>query len=312
MQNKRIKVVNISGSGRSGSTLLGNVLGQSDGFFFGGELRSIWKLLLTEESLCACGVPLRECSIWRGIFNKAFGGIEMVNAEMIAQTIQNTTRSKHMLHRLFKYKENNFNLLVSSYLKEIKKLFFSIQSFSNCKVIVDSSKSPLYGYILSLIEGLDVYIIHLIRDPRGVAYSRQKKKIQSYEKKIIYMRQYNSFNSSLTWNIINLLTESLRKRYHLNCLRVCYEDFANNPQKVLNRILDFIGEPSSSSSLVSEKIADLNANHSVWGNPARFQTGETEIKLDEEWKEKMNKTDILISSLVTFPLLLKYGYKLTT
>ena len=36
-----VKVVYIAGMGRSGSTLLGSLLGQLDGFFFVGEFRHL-------------------------------------------------------------------------------------------------------------------------------------------------------------------------------------------------------------------------------------------------------------------------------
>jgi len=65
--NNKIKVLYITGWGRSGSTILDNIMGQIDGFFSVGELRYIWDRNLIENRLCGCGVPLEECPIWSQI-----------------------------------------------------------------------------------------------------------------------------------------------------------------------------------------------------------------------------------------------------
>ena len=59
MPNNRVKVLYIAGPGRSGSTVLGNVLGEIEGFFHGGELNFIWEHNLIENRLCSCGAPAR-------------------------------------------------------------------------------------------------------------------------------------------------------------------------------------------------------------------------------------------------------------
>ena len=62
------------------------------------------------------------------------------------------------------------------------------------------------------MDNLDVYSIHLIRDPRGIAYSRKKKMLQPDKEKTIYIERFNSFDSFLKWNIRNLLAEYLWKQ----------------------------------------------------------------------------------------------------
>lgn len=44
-----VKVLYIAGWGRSGSTILDNVLGQVEGFFSGGELSYLWERGLSEN-----------------------------------------------------------------------------------------------------------------------------------------------------------------------------------------------------------------------------------------------------------------------
>ena len=85
---QKLKVLNITGWGRSGSTILGSILGSCKDFFFGGELRNIWKLSLLDNRLCGCGVPLKECSFWKKVFNSAFGSIDNVDAKQVLKKIR--------------------------------------------------------------------------------------------------------------------------------------------------------------------------------------------------------------------------------
>jgi len=51
----RTRVLYILGWGRSGSTVLGNILGEIDGFFSAGELHYLWERSLVEGRACGCG-----------------------------------------------------------------------------------------------------------------------------------------------------------------------------------------------------------------------------------------------------------------
>ena len=49
-------------------------------------------------------------------------------------------------------------------------------------------------------------------------------------------------------------------------------------------------------------------NHTVSGNPIRFQNGAMRIQLDEEWKSNIGWLDRQVVNLLTWPFLLRYGY----
>ena len=76
------------------------------------------------------------------------------------------------------------------------------------------------------------------------------------------------------------------------------------------KILNFIDEPEAKTPFISKDEVVLNTNHSVWGNPSRFNKGNVTIKPDMEWTNKLSKADKLISTFVTLPLLSKYGCKI--
>ena len=59
-----MKILFISGWGRSGSTLLDRLLGQIEGFHSAGEIRYLWDRGLLDDRPCGCGQPVRRCEVW--------------------------------------------------------------------------------------------------------------------------------------------------------------------------------------------------------------------------------------------------------
>ena len=58
METSKVKVLYVMGHGGSGSTILGNVLGELNGFFHAGELDTLWALTKWNVSEAArAGVP---------------------------------------------------------------------------------------------------------------------------------------------------------------------------------------------------------------------------------------------------------------
>ncbi len=308
--NKKIKVINITGWGRNGSTILGKILGEIEGCFFAGEIRNIWNKVLVENRLCGCGVPFKECKLWESVFSEAFNGFDNLDAQGIKKLSRQYDKSKSLPLIFFPAGRKFINSHLSSYINNQEKLFEAMKAVTGAKVIIDSSKSPFYGYLLTQVKNIDLYFIHLIRDPRGIAFSRQKKLIQPDKTQTMFMEKHDSFSSALLWNLRNLTSEKLCSNLREKSLLIHYSDFIKNPKAAINTILELIDEHPSKLPFISDDEVTLGTNHSVWGNPVRFQNGIVKLKLDEEWKEKLNKKDKMISTLVTLPFLIRYGYSL--
>ena len=69
-----VPVVFIGGSGRSGSTLIGRILGQIPGFVDAGELSALAWAGLGENRLCGCGRSFDACPFWTSVGATAYGG----------------------------------------------------------------------------------------------------------------------------------------------------------------------------------------------------------------------------------------------
>ncbi|CAN5808103.1 sulfotransferase [soil metagenome] len=311
MNEDRIRVLYIAGMGRSGSTVLGNILGQFDGFFHGGELRFIWDRGLIENWTCGCGSPFRECELWRTIFQDAFGGMGGVDSQEMFRQREIGTRTHHIPLMLMSPGRRLLNSRSGEYLESLGKLYRAIQHNTGSSVIVDSSNFPAYAYALGMLRPIDLYVVHLIRDSRATAYSWLRKKLHAdagSSQDSVYIRQYSPLDTALRWSIRNLATEVLWRRSAGRYLTLRYEDLITNPQRSIDSILEMLQTSPSGSPFTSEHEVKFGVNHTVSGNPNRSQTGTVRLRLDEEWKKKLKPFDKSMVTALTWPLLVRYGY----
>ncbi|GMT42524.1 MAG: sulfotransferase family protein [bacterium] len=307
MKKGNIKVLYIAGRGRSGSTILDNLLGQVDGFFSAGEIR-LGGRRLAEDSYCGCGGRLTECDVWRGVLKKAFGNANRAAAGEMLHLVDMGARPHQIPQMLMSNNESLKNSRMGKCVEVIEKLYGAIADATGCEVIVDSSKYPPYAYLLGRVPMIDLYVVHLIRDSRAVAYSwiRQKQKNITQSNDPLYRRSVNPVQSSIKWSLVNLSAELLlgRRRY----MRIRYEDIMVNPWKTMRRILDLVGKtPPAYEPLPGNRI-NLVTTHTISGNPKRFQTGTVELRLDDEFKSKMRPSSSRLVTALTWPLLYRYGY----
>ena len=302
----KIKVLYIAGEGRSGSTILGNILGQVEGFFHIGELRQVWIPGFIQNMPCGCGVPFRECPVWRAIFEKAFGGTDQIDLEELFQRYQDGSRTRHIPRVLLPGGNAFLKSRLGIYLPTIARLYRAIRDVTASEVIVDSTKRPIDAFVLKIIPDLDLYIVHLIRDSRAVAYSWTRKKRQTGTDQFLPRR--GPAQSSLTWNLFNFATPLLQTSRSNRYLRLRYEDFVDNPRTATKNILDFIGRKSSTAPFVSDREAELTTNHGIMGNPDKFNVGRIMLRADTEWEAQMSRWDWLSVTMLTWPWLLQYGY----
>jgi hypothetical protein len=299
MSASKIKVLYIAGWGRSGSTILNDILGQIEGFFSVGEARYIWDHGLIANWPCGCGVPFKECAVWQKVLDEAFGGANCVSAHTLC-SLRERVRTSHLPLILLPGGESWLMSRLGEYPASLERLYRAIQTTIGCRVIVDSSKFPSYAWVLETIPGIDLYIVHLIRDPRGVAYSwRSKAALLGY---------HSPVDSSLHWSIWNLALEALGRHSSQQYLIVRYEDFVDKPQETIERVLDLVQERAAHLPFVTGQEVQLSTNHTVAGNLSRFQTGLVRLQLDDEWRMRIRPSDRFTVTALTWPLLRKYGY----
>jgi Sulfotransferase family len=306
----KTKVLYVAGFGRSGSTLLGNVLGQVDGFVSVGEIRSIWERGLVLNRVCGCGVPFKECALWRPVLEEAFGGTVRVDPQKMIHLRESWARTKHIPLMLAPSGRRLVERRLAEYLDNLGRLYRAVQTTTGGRVIVDTSKFPSYGFVLGMAPSIDLRVVHLVRDPRAAAYSWMRERLHPDPENPEYMPRRGSAASSLRWMARNLATEAFWRRSKERYLMLRYEDFVTEPQEAIARILELVAEEASVIPHVEEHEVKLGVNHNVWGNPNRFQTGLVRLRPDDEWVSRMRPEDRRLISALTFPLLAHYGYPL--
>ena len=167
-----IKVVYVTGWGRSGSTLLDVVLGQLPGFFSAGELVYLWSRGIGAGWTCGCGSPVASCAVWGEVLAGAYTSPAQDVARRMELLEQRLIRTRH-LPALFSpgLRRRWRPGLLEEYADSLASLYGSLARVTGSRVIVDSSKLPAYAAVLGSIDGIEVYVVHLTRDPRAVAYS---------------------------------------------------------------------------------------------------------------------------------------------
>jgi hypothetical protein len=310
VDNAPVKVLYVAGLGRSGSTILANTLGQVEGFFSGGELNFIWKHALIENRLCGCGRPARECPFWGPVFDEEFGGRNEGLAREMMRLQYSGARTRHIPLMLTEGGREKILARLGKFLDNTGRLYKSIRSVSGSRVVVDTSKEPAYGYALGMVPGIDLRVLHLVRDPRAAAYSWAKKKRQPDSADREFMHQKTPAQSAVLWDAWNAAIEALWRESPEKYLRLRYEDFIADPRASFEAMLKLVGEEGAELPLVGEREVKLGISHTVSGNPNRFDTGAVELKQDQAWTEKMSPRDQKLVTALTVPLLKRYHYPL--
>lgn len=306
--NSKVRVLFIGGHGRNGSTLLERMLGQTDGFCSVGELMLIWRRSFALNTLCGCGKPFRQCEFWAAVIDDAYGGFDQVDVDAVRRLRGSIERVRYVPQALFAGPDSRYKQRFRTYSEILTKLYRSIQKVSGCRVIIDSSKFPSYGFVLNAVPAIDLSVLHLSRDSRAVAFSWTRRvQDPSFHWQNGNMPRFNPALTALLWNISNIGVESL-KYFNKNYRFLRYEDFVKQPRATVSELLSWLGEGQCSLEFMSDDRAHLEVNHTVSGNPMRFRTGEITVRPDMEWKEKLRQPTRLVVTALTLPLLGRYGY----
>lgn len=300
-----IKVLYIAGPTRSGSTLLSNTLGEVDGVFNAGEVIDVWDRGILENGRCGCGSPVTTCDVWHRVFDDAYGDLDEVDLQAMVRMRDIAAHSHRVPWLLWgPGAASKLRVRLEEYIDGLGKLYGSIRSVTECDVVVDASKNLGYAFVLAMVPNVEVYLAHIIRDPRATAYSWRRKKEG--------LRQDHPFENALVWDSRNAVAELLGTRWRQRYTRVFYEDFVRRPRHTVFRLLHHVGKDAADLSFIAEPEISLGVNHSVYGNPNRFDGGRIRLRLDDEWRTGISTADHLLTTALTLPLLLRYRYGLGT
>lgn len=306
-QNGRIQVEYIVSSGRSGSTLVGSVLGLADDHVFVGELRLVWQEGLMQNTPCGCGKPFLECPFWRKVFQEAFGGFEearKIAPKALLGEIGRLSVKMKELGKVLIFPEPGSE--VPDELRSLSALYAAIARVSSARIIVDSSKSIRYAAMLNATPGLNLRVTNLVRNPGGIlmSRSRQSKQRDGSEKTWkAERRRVKSMKAMTKWMARNLLASRLLRRK--GGVRLMYEDFARDQTWYLTTVL---GQEAAGGVLsqLRSGVKDGMVQHQISGNWVR----EMKIRPDERWRTELPILPKIIAGVLSFPMMRVYRSKL--
>jgi hypothetical protein len=312
----RVSVVCIGAVGQSGSTLLARMLGQVPDHVAVGETGRVWDKGLIEDMECGCGVPFRSCPFWARVGHEAFGGWQHVDAREATRLRDQLTLTGRAPHPfalpliLRPSLSRSFSRDLVRYQELMQRLYEGIYRASEGRTIVDSMKQPAHVYMVSRMPAIDLAVVHLVRDSRGVAYSKTKYVHRQGARKDEYRVRRNPPKASEKWMWINAAFDVL-PRLGVTMSRVRYEDVVRDPKPTLERVLRQTGKPAAADDLsfVDESRVKLGGDHFAAGSRMRMDAGVIALRLDEEWREKLPPKNRRVVTAISWPLLRRYGYE---
>jgi hypothetical protein len=319
-----MKVLYIGGFGRSGSTLVERILGQLPGFCSSGEVVFLWQRGLIDGQLCGCGTPVPECDFWNRVGKTAFGGWDQIDPSEMLALQKRVDRNRYIPSMVVPRLRPAAAADMERYTEVLSKLYRAIGEVAGARVVIDASKHASTAYLLRRVPGIDLRVVHLVRDSRGVAYSWTKEvKKPEVTGDDAFMPQYSPSSSGRQWVAYNLMFDALGAITALSSLGdtpkppgtmlLRYEALMADPREGLERILAHAGEPVTADSFdfLGDGWVDLGVDHTVAGNPMRFHQGRLDLRLDQAWTTKLPERDRKVVTAITWPLQVRYGYSQT-
>lgn len=261
-----------------------------------GQMRDIWKAW-NEDALCSCGHSLRTCPAYGKAVPRALAhaGLAAPSEAMrhgkaffkAAARLRDWTDAKDRAELAARHEP---------YLAALSYLLSNIAQKTGARAFVDSSKSPEMALAFDCIDGVEMNLLHLQRDPRAVACSWYRRK-PNYHRTLRNMRTWAQRQSRLErWG------RGLGPRYKV--LR--YETFAAHPRRAIAETLSWAGLPAADALFHDENHVHLSwqgqhlfppANETVLAQ----RRSAVVIRPAEEWRAPENRVLHWLALAKTWP-----------
>jgi hypothetical protein len=304
------KVIYILGTARGGTSIFGRVLGTIEGAGHGGELRRLWNPGLRPGSTCGCGRSRADCPIWSKLLRPGAPYMDPSLSD-VAQLQQRAAPVDHSWWKALRILRAGAPpappTAEARYLAAFCALYRAFASTAASSLVIDSSKNPADAALLALTQDVATYCIQIVRDPRGVAFSRRKRRTPE-EPGRAGLR--DAANTAGYWLMHHLSFEAVRRRYgQERALLVRYEDFVADPGATVAAVARLAGAtpPAASPLPVGEPIA-LPVSHEPDTTSTKFSAPQVSLRPDSRWETELHAVDRWLLTLLTYPLLRRYRY----
>jgi hypothetical protein len=244
----RPKVLYVMGAGRSGSSILGVCLGNCDGVFYAGELDK-W---LPRKGMPSRGEPQR-VRFWEQVLAR----VDRPEALFGREVHNNLERSSALFRTRGPRARRR---LRGEYLRVTESLYDAIAAVADAPVVVDSSHYPLRARELQRLEGVELHVLLLVRDPQGI--------VASFDRDDVPEPRFGEAKTNLyLWLTYALSVAVFLRQPASRRMLVRHEDLLAEPERVLGQILDRLGSTAATPDLDALEIGcPLQGNRLLAGD----------------------------------------------
>lgn len=298
-----LSVIFVAGAARSGSTLLGEVLGAQPGVFNMGEAALLWRDA-ARGNRCACGEPLADCEVW-GAALDALATSHGVRAEEWAQlaatraAVARTRRLPALLRLL--HQPSLRPPEVRRLLEVTTALYDHAARAAGAACIVDTSKT-LPALLFHQMTGHRTSVVHLMRDARAVAAStsRSRGTVRGNEDSLPPGGGLAAATTRWLW--ANTSSAVGIRRWHDGPhIRLWYETLFPDPAARIADLCAQLALGYDESTLVDNELRLPRASHAGVGNPRRGSRV-VPLRLDQRWQTELGGVQSRLVRAATAPM----------
>lgn len=304
-----IRYVCMPGSPYTGSTLLGLLLDHHPGCVSIGAATGLTERIDLEAYRCSCGRGFTACPFWAGLARRTE---ELRHPVTVFQTGYWNTHVRISRRRwlngvlirslgsatLTRIRDGAVARVgpVRAAVEEAGWATWSLAraalDATGKDVFVDTARDHQRPRYLRSHPGLDLRVIHLVRDPRGNTASIMKH------------TGADVATAARRWRHYNAEADRLRRWFPpASWMRLRYEDLCADPQGTLDRVGRFIGVAPAP---IPDRL--LAADRHLIGNSMRLR-GVEAIRRDDGWRQTLDDAALRCVAGITGPLARSLGYR---
>lgn len=222
-----VRVTYVMGAGHSGSSILGVALGNCEGFFYAGEVEE-W---LAKGGVPRWGDPVR-ARFWEQVGEQA-GEVEpQLRGAAAGRLIERSSALLRLDRRPARRR------LLGAYGRAQERLFAAIARVSGAVNIVDTSHFPLRARELAKLQGIELYLVFLVRDPQRVVASHLRgiSPHEVAERRARILTANAGLWLTQLLSVLVFLAHPRRRRVFVR-----HEQLLADPEGVLRELLDRLG-----------------------------------------------------------------------
>lgn len=298
------RTIYITGAARSGSTLLGEVLGAQHQVLNIGEISLFWRDA-HRRNRCACGESIPECELWsQALASVSFAhGVGAADFASLARTRARLARTLRFteLRRLRRSTPSEWPADVRLLVDATRTLVAAAARTSSSDVVVDTSKT-LPGVLFLDLCGAEYDILHLVRRPEAVASSALRSK--SVRRGNVESQPPGGNLSAgvgrWAWSNVCSLAAP-RVSTPATYQRLHYEDFTRDVEGTVDSLCTSLGLDIDARVVQGNRVSLPAVSHAAVGNPSRGAR-EVTVAEDTRWREELSPRQARVIALTTAPV----------